>query len=174
MTVSTGPVPRPELTGLAAYSAVAPGPVPVRVRASSTEAPGGLAGPVLDAAVAAVGGASRYPLIGGGALAAALASSLGVAADAVAVAAGALPLRDRRLRVPRDISVIGFDDILVGKYLEPPLTTVHLPAVDLGRRAGDMILRIIHGETLDAMSVRLPTHLVIRRSTAAVEAQKGV
>ncbi|KAB2813279.1 aminotransferase class I/II-fold pyridoxal phosphate-dependent enzyme [Pimelobacter simplex] len=97
MTVSTGPVPRPELTGLAAYSSVAPGPVPVRVRASSNEAPGGLAGPVLDAAVAAVGGASRYPLIGGGDLAAALASSLGVAADAVAVADGALPLLDRLL-----------------------------------------------------------------------------
>lgn len=97
MTVTTGPVPRPELSGLAAYSSVAPGPVPVRVRASSNEAPGGLAGPVLDAALAAVGGSSRYPLIGGADLAAALARTLGVAAESVAVADGALPLLDRLL-----------------------------------------------------------------------------
>jgi LacI family transcriptional regulator len=91
------------------------------------------------------------------------------------VALGALnALRDRHLRVPQDISVIGFDDILVGQYLEPSLTTVHLPAVDLGRRAGEMILRVIHGEPLDAVSVRLPTHLVIRRSTTAVSSEKGV
>ncbi len=84
------------------------------------------------------------------------------------VALGALnAIRDRQLRVPDDISIIGFDDILVGKYLEPPLTTVHLPAVDLGRHAGEMILRVIQGETLETMSVRLPTHLVIRRSTIA-------
>jgi len=93
-------------------------------------------------------------------------SAVFVGSDTVAL--GVLnAIRDRRLRVPQDISVIGFDDILVGKYLEPPLTTVHLPAVDLGRHAGEMILKIIQGETLDAMSVRLPTHLVIRRSTAA-------
>ncbi|UUW90758.1 histidinol-phosphate transaminase [Pimelobacter simplex] len=97
MTVTTGPVPRPELAGLAAYSSVAPGPVPVRVRASSNEAPGGLAGPVRAAALAAVGGSSRYPLIGGSDLATALAGSLGVAAAEVAVGDGALPLLDRLL-----------------------------------------------------------------------------
>jgi histidinol-phosphate aminotransferase len=76
---------------------VVPGPVPVRVRASSNEAPGGLTGPVLEAALGAVGGATRYPLIGGGDLCSALAASLGVATEAVAVADGALPLLDRLL-----------------------------------------------------------------------------
>lgn len=85
------------------------------------------------------------------------------------VALGALnAIRDRGLRVPEDISIIGFDDILVGKYLEPQLTTVHLPAVEIGWRAGDMALKAIRGEALDAVSVRLPTHLVVRRSTAVV------
>lgn len=85
------------------------------------------------------------------------------------VALGALKaIRDRSLRVPQDISLIGFDDIVVGKYLEPSLTTVHLPAVNIGWHAGDMVLKTIRGEPLDAISVRLPTHLVIRRSTAAV------
>ena len=68
--MTLAPSPRPDLTGLAAYSSVAPGPVPVRVRASSNEAPGALTGPVLDAALGAVSGATRYPMIGGADLAA--------------------------------------------------------------------------------------------------------
>lgn len=95
--VSVAPSARPELAGLAAYSSVAAGDVPVRVRASSNEAPGGLVGPVLEAAVAAVSGSSRYPLIGGADLTSALASSLGVSPASVAVADGALPLLDRLL-----------------------------------------------------------------------------
>lgn len=95
--VSVAPSTRPELAGLAAYSSVAAGDVAVRVRASSNEAPGGLVGPVLEAAAAAVSGASRYPVIGGTDLAAAVASSLGVGSSSVAVADGALPLLDRLL-----------------------------------------------------------------------------
>ena len=94
---SVGPTARPELAGLAAYSSVAPGAVPVRVRASSNEAPGGLVGPVLEAALAAVSGGSRYPLIGGTDLASSLAVALGVPESSVAVADGALPLLDRLL-----------------------------------------------------------------------------
>lgn len=82
---------------MAAYSTVAPGAVPVRVRASSNEAPGGLVGPVLEAALAAVSRSSRYPMIGGTDLAGALADGLGVSPSCVAVADGALPLLDRLL-----------------------------------------------------------------------------
>lgn len=95
--MTLAPSPRPDLTGLAAYSSVTPGPVPVRVRASSNEAPGALTGPVLDAAIGAVSGATRYPMIGGADLAAALAGAWGVDAGEVAVADGALPLLDRLL-----------------------------------------------------------------------------
>jgi len=84
------------------------------------------------------------------------------------MAVGALrALHDAGRKVPDDIALMGFDGAEAGDYLEPPLTTVHLPAVDLGRHAGEMILRVIQGETLETMSVRLPTHLVIRRSTIA-------
>ncbi len=65
--------------------------------------------------------------------------------------------------------MIGFDDVLLGKYLRPPLTTVHLPAFDLGRQAGDMILRIIGGQDLPSLRVLLPTRLLIRSSTACVQ-----
>jgi LacI family transcriptional regulator len=83
------------------------------------------------------------------------------------VALGAIDaVSSRALRIPDDLSVIGFDDVLLGKYLRPPLTTVHLPAYDLGRQAGEMILRIINGEHLPALRALLPTRLLIRSSTA--------
>lgn len=94
---SAGPLPRPELAGLAAYSSVAAGAVPVRVRASSNEAPGGLVGPVLEAATAALAGSTRYPAIGGTELASAVAAALGIGTESVAVADGALSLLDRIL-----------------------------------------------------------------------------
>jgi len=92
-------------------------------------------------------------------------SAVFVGSDVVAL--GAIDaIHNRGLRIPDDISVIGFDDVLLGKYLRPALTTVHLPAYDLGRQAGDIMLRIIAGETLPALRVLLPTRLIIRRSTA--------
>lgn len=90
------------------------------------------------------------------------------------VALGAIDaIHSRGLRIPDDISVIGFDDVSLGKYLRPPLTTVHLPAFDLGRKAGEMVLQIIGGQALPTLQVRLPTELVIRHSTARVGIEKG-
>jgi LacI family transcriptional regulator len=85
------------------------------------------------------------------------------------VALGAIDaIHSRGLRIPDDISVIGFDDVSLGKYLRPPLTTVHLPAYDLGRKASEMVLQIIGGQPLATKQVRLPTELLIRHSTARV------
>ncbi len=83
------------------------------------------------------------------------------------VALGAIDaIHSRGLHIPDDISVVGFDDVLLGKYLRPPLTSVHLPAYELGQQAGEMIIYIIRGETLLSSSVLLPTRLTIRSSTA--------
>ncbi len=76
---------------------------------------------------------------------------------------------DRGLIIPDDISIASFDDVLLSKYVRPPLTTVHLPAYDLGKSAGEMILKIIRRETLPTLRVLLPTDLVIRRSTAPLK-----
>jgi DNA-binding LacI/PurR family transcriptional regulator len=82
------------------------------------------------------------------------------------VALGAVQaIHNRGLHIPDDVSIIGFDDLLISKYLQPPLTTIHLPAFDLGQRLGEMILASIHGETFPTLRVLLPTELVIRQST---------
>jgi DNA-binding LacI/PurR family transcriptional regulator len=82
------------------------------------------------------------------------------------VALGALQaIRNRSLTIPDDISVIGFDDVLIGKYIEPPLTTIHLPAADIGTKSGEMILASIRGEIFPTLRALLPTELVIRQST---------
>jgi DNA-binding LacI/PurR family transcriptional regulator len=93
-------------------------------------------------------------------------SAVFIGSDVVAL--GAIDaIHSRGLRIPDDISVIGFDDVALGKYLRPALTTVHLPAYDLGRKASEVILQIIHGQPLHTIQVRLPTELVIRDSTAS-------
>ena len=86
-----------------------------------------------------------------------------VASDVVAVGAMAA-IRDAGLRVPDDLSVVGFDDVPLAAYLDPPLTTVHLPAHDLGHAAGLALLDRIAGRSVEPRTV-LPTELVIRSST---------
>lgn len=75
-------------------------------------------------------------------------------------------LRQRGVRVPHDVSVVGFDDIPMVSYLEPGLTTIHLPAQELGFHAGDMLVQIISGEEVSNPHVLLETELVVRESTA--------
>ncbi|HUQ43890.1 MAG TPA: LacI family DNA-binding transcriptional regulator [Candidatus Limnocylindria bacterium] len=87
-----------------------------------------------------------------------------VASDVVAFGAMAA-IREAGLRVPDDIAVVGFDDIPLAAYFDPPLTTVHLPAHDLGRAAGMALLDRINGRAVAARTV-LPTALIIRSSTA--------
>ena len=87
-----------------------------------------------------------------------------IASDVVAFGAMAA-IREAGLRVPDDISVVGFDDIPLAAYFDPPLTTVHLPAHDLGRAAGVALLDRINGRATEARTV-LPTELVVRASTA--------
>ena len=91
------------------------------------------------------------------------------ALDAVFVASdlmahGALSaLRQAGRRVPDDVAVIGFDDIELARYTEPPLTTVRQPIVELGRELARQLLRLAGGEEIEPALV-LPTSLVVRES----------
>lgn len=69
------------------------------------------------------------------------------------------------LRVPEDVSIVGFDDLPISRYTTPQLTTIHVPADDMGRRAAEMLLHAIDGHR-HRLRVELPTDLVVRRSTA--------
>ena len=70
------------------------------------------------------------------------------------------------LRVPQDISIAGCDDQNMAAYSSPPLTTLHIPRHDLGRRAALELIDKLQGRDV-AHEVLLPTRLVVRESTAA-------
>jgi LacI family transcriptional regulator len=69
------------------------------------------------------------------------------------------------LRVPDDISVVGFDDIPLARYISPPLTSVRMSAGDVGSTAFDALFRLIGGERLEGDIYQVPTKLVVRAST---------
>ncbi len=82
------------------------------------------------------------------------------------VAVGALSrLRELEVAVPRDLSVVGFDDIPFAAFLGPPLTTVSVPKEELGRQAWAMLHRQMQDGQI-AAEQWLPSSLVVRRSTA--------
>ncbi len=82
------------------------------------------------------------------------------------VAAGAMLAAKRAgLRIPDDLAVIGFDDIPMAEYLDPPLTTVRLPAFGLGWSAGERLIHLIQGDGLDQSGLFLESQLIIREST---------
>jgi DNA-binding LacI/PurR family transcriptional regulator len=81
------------------------------------------------------------------------------------IAAGAYKAaRALGLDVPRDLSITGFDDILVATALEPELTTIRLPAEELGARAMTALLERLDGRI--PPDVSLPGELIVRGSTA--------
>lgn len=70
------------------------------------------------------------------------------------------------LRVPRDISVAGFDDIVFAAMADPPLTTIRQPRRELGRKGASVILDLLKGQGVPKR-IQLETELVVRESTAA-------
>lgn len=74
-------------------------------------------------------------------------------------------LAQRGIKVPQQISVVGFDDIPYSQYVTPALTTVHLPFYEVGDLACEKLVQRIRGHT-DRINLTLPTHLVLRESTA--------
>jgi LacI family transcriptional regulator len=82
-------------------------------------------------------------------------------------AIGALHAIDEAgLRVPADISIVGFDDIPLASFTSPPLTSVSISAGDVGAMAFDALFRLVGGERLEGDVYQVPTKLVVRNSTA--------
>ncbi|MEX3105880.1 MULTISPECIES: LacI family DNA-binding transcriptional regulator [unclassified Streptomyces] len=74
--------------------------------------------------------------------------------------------RTRGLRVPEDLSVVGFDDTSIAQMASPPLTTVRQPLREMGGAALRTVLRLANGEKVESHHVELATELVVRASTA--------
>ncbi|HEX6197205.1 MAG TPA: LacI family DNA-binding transcriptional regulator [Jiangellaceae bacterium] len=89
--------------------------------------------------------------------------------DAVFVASdlmahGALrALRDAGRRVPDDVAVVGFDDIELARFTDPPLTTVRQPITELGQTIARQLVRRLRGDDVPP-AVILPTELIVRES----------
>lgn len=84
--------------------------------------------------------------------------------DSDLLAAGALKAARRLgLRVPEELSVTGFDDLMLATAVEPELTTVRLPAERVGAAGMRALLAVLEGERVE--TARLPVHLVARGST---------
>jgi LacI family transcriptional regulator len=83
------------------------------------------------------------------------------------VAVGTLrAARERGLRVPDDLSVVGFDDSEQAAIVTPALTTVRQPLAEMGRMAVSLLSRLLEAQRLEALRVELATKLVVRDSTA--------
>ena len=78
-------------------------------------------------------------------------------------------LRERGLRVPDDVSVIGFDDVPEAGYLFPPLTTVRQDFDMLGELIMQKVLIAVEESAPLTEDTPLPTHLIMRQSTRAIE-----
>jgi DNA-binding LacI/PurR family transcriptional regulator len=74
-------------------------------------------------------------------------------------------IRLRGLRVPDDISVVGFDDLFLASYTDPPLTTVRQPMRMMGHLAMVSLFKVMSGEE-STITIRVPAELIVRESTA--------
>lgn len=83
------------------------------------------------------------------------------------LAAGALSAaRRRKVSVPADIAIAGFGDIPVAAHLDPPLTSLGVPSLEMGRKAGQMLLSKLRGREITERIVSFPAVLHARDSTA--------
>lgn len=74
-------------------------------------------------------------------------------------------IRNHGLRIPADISVVGFDDLYISQYMNPPLTTVRQPMRQMGRMAMETLLQIFAGAE-SGHDIKVPGELIVRQSTA--------
>ena len=87
--------------------------------------------------------------------------------DSMAIG-GLAAVHDAGLRVPEDMTVVGFDDIPLAHYMSPPLSSVHVPVFEMGERAVTRLIAALKGEPVsERRHERLPTRLVVRSSCAA-------
>lgn len=87
-----------------------------------------------------------------------------------AMAIGAMQFfKEAGLRIPTDISIIGFDDVQMDILVDPPLTTVHVPKVDMGSEAMRLISEILSSKRDGTRKILMPVNLIVRNSTCILK-----
>jgi DNA-binding LacI/PurR family transcriptional regulator len=89
-----------------------------------------------------------------------------VASDVVAHGAISA-LQERGLRIPGDVAIVGFDDVPFARFMNPPLTTIHVPAQQMAELACEILISRITSGDLSPRQIILPTELVVRASCGA-------
>jgi len=77
-------------------------------------------------------------------------------------------LDEAGVRVPMDVSVVGYDDIDIAGHFVPPLTTIHQPRRAVGEQAANLLLGLLQGQQPKDVCIQLEPWLVVRKSTAAL------
>src|SRR5207247_8542213 len=81
------------------------------------------------------------------------------------MAFGALQaLQEYGLDVPRDVALVGFDDINLAQMVRPALTTIYQPATEVGKVATRQLIELIGPQPIEERQIHLPTHILIRNS----------
>lgn len=73
--------------------------------------------------------------------------------------------KDNKISIPKDISLIGFDDVEVDLLLDPPLTTIRVPKIDLGIEAVHLLINDIKTKIQSSKKILVPIELIVREST---------
>lgn len=73
-------------------------------------------------------------------------------------------VKETSLKIPQDIKIIGFDDIFISSYMDPPLTTIKQPIYEIGRESVDLLVKLIEKKNTDYLRI-LNHELIIREST---------
>jgi DNA-binding LacI/PurR family transcriptional regulator len=74
--------------------------------------------------------------------------------------------RQLGLRIPSDLSVVGFDDLPIAALVDPPLTTIHQPIIEMAVAATELALALGRGEKVPQVGFEIATTLTLRESTA--------
>lgn len=88
-----------------------------------------------------------------------------VAFDDISAFGAIRAISEKGLKVPDDISVVGFDDLPMSAFSNPPLTTIHYPMREMGRQGASLLLKLLGGQTIKKRKLIAETHLVVRKSS---------
>lgn len=75
-------------------------------------------------------------------------------------------LNEQRIKIPEEISIVGYDDIPDAQRQSVPITTIKIPSLEEGRQAANVLFDLIENRPINTNNFILPVHLVIRKSTA--------